>query len=190
MQSNRDIERYDRLLLAELGNNPVYSWKWSEDLLHVMEAMDQSGQPEMETVLKGSVYVVQQKKRLRKVCPHIIDQWVICALIELGAEDGQVHGTGLASWMPVHDRRSHPVALPVGVRPNMASTEDFIKQMRAIRAKSAAQMDADFLAAEERREKQINDRNLDAIRDACTAYYEVPGKKGSTSFPGQTNLIQ
>ncbi len=39
MKTDPAIERYDRMMLRDLGSNPTYSWKWSEDLIRVMDAV-------------------------------------------------------------------------------------------------------------------------------------------------------
>src|ERR1051325_1336209 len=112
MKTNPAIERYNRLFLKDLGSAPRYEWKWSEDLIHVMDAVDRDGKPILSAVARpltgtnelmiGSpvIYMVQQEKRVRRF-PGIWQQWVVCALIELNAEDGAVHGTGIAAWIPV-----------------------------------------------------------------------------------------
>lgn len=198
MRLTRDIDRYNRLLLRDLGEHPRYEWKWSEDLLHVMDAVDALGKPEMTTAAVGSLYVVTQAKRLRKICPHIVNRWCICALVEINGEDGLIHGTGVAGWMPCHDKRSQPVALPEGQRPNQYATEDFIKQMRRIRERDAEEMaqwaywneDNTVPLDEEDRNSPLASRkdaaefkrNLMAVKNVWTAFGEVPGKKGSTIF--------
>ncbi len=199
MKSDRAIERYNRLLLRDLGSNPVYSWKWSEDLLHVMQAVDRDGKPEMEAVRVGAIFAVKQATRVRKLAPDLTDQWVICALIELSKEDGQIHGTGIASWMPVRDKRSRAVALPQGTHPNQYATEDFVQQMRRIRLRDAEEMgkweeqysDKVVPLDETEKNSEIVSRHeakkfaemKAKIKDEFTAFGEEPGKKGGTSFP-------
>ncbi len=206
MKTNSAIERYDRLMLRDLGSNPVYSWKWSEDLLHVMEAVDDLGNPVRETINTGILDANgheitlpgKQATRTRR-WPGIFQQWVICARIELNAEDGAVHGTGIAAWIPVYDRRSIPVCLPDGVQPNQETTESFIKQVRKMRTRDAEELGKfeDYhrpgtvpMDESERNTPMLSqadkakfDNMKYAIKSGFTAFGEEPGKKGATSFP-------
>ncbi len=199
MKTSPAIQRYDRMLLRDLGSNPRYSWKWSEDLLHVMDEINpHDGKPIFRPVPHGEVWVVQQQKTTRR-WPGIWNQWVLCALIELNADDGAVHGTGLAAWVPVYDRRSRPASLPENILPNQTHTEAFIEQVRRTRARDAEEMGkfeefhkpATVPMDESERntmlisraEKVKFDKAKDAIKDGFTAFGEEPGKKGSTSFP-------
>lgn len=199
MRSSRAIERYDRMMLADLGSHPVYQWKWSEDLIHVMDEVNPTdGKPILTPVPCGSIYAVQQQKTTRR-WPGIWHQWVICALIELNADDGAVHGTGIAAWVPVYDRRSRPVCLPENQMPNQAATESFIQQVRKMRTRDAEElgqfedmhkpatvpMDESERNTQliSRAEKKKFDIYKDAMKDGFTAFGEEPGKKGSTMFP-------
>ncbi len=206
MRTSPAIERYDRMMRADLGASPVYSWKWSEDLLHVMDEVAQGdGKPILKPVLVGSVYAVRQQKVTRR-WPGIWQQWVICALIELNADDGAIHGTGIAAWIPCYDRRSRPCAIPENTQPNQSHTEAFIRQIRRMRTRDAEELGKfeDFhkpntvpLDESERNtmmlsraEKQKFDNMKDAIKDGFTAFGEEPGKKGSTSWPTNANEMR
>ncbi len=199
MKTNPAIQRYDRMMLRDLGSNPVYSWKWSEDLLHVMDEINpHDGKPIYRPTPKGEVWVVQQQKTTRR-WPGIWQQWVVCALIELNADDGAVHGTGIAAWIPVYDRRSRAVCIPENTQPNQSHTEAFIKQIRRMRTRDAEELGKfeDFhkpnttpMDESERNtmlisqaEKKKFDVMKDAIKDGFTAFGEEPGKRGGTSFP-------
>ncbi len=157
-----------------------------------------TGKPIYKAIPKGEVWVVQQEKRTRR-WPGIWQQWVICALIELNADDGAIHGTGIAAWIPCYDRRSRPVCLPEGIRPNQETTESFIKQIRKMRTRDAeelgkfedyhkpATVPMDESERNTRLISQADKKKFDsmkyAIKSGFTAFGEEPGKRGSTSFP-------
>jgi len=199
MRTSPAIARYDRLMLRDLGSAPVYSWKWSEDLLHVMDEINpHDGKPVYRPTLQNGIYAVRQQTTTRR-WPGIWQQWVVCALIELNANDGAVHGTGVAAWVPVYDKRSRPVCVPENVQPNQSHTEAFIRKMRAYRVREAEaigkwedhhkpnttpmdESERNTLMMS-RAEKKKFDIARDAIKDGFTAFGEVPGVRGSTSWP-------
>lgn len=202
MKTTPAIERYDRMMLRDLGSNPTYSWKWSEDLIRVMAAVDQSGKPilDVKPYGDGVVFAVAQAARTRKLAPDLVNQWCICALIDPYTEDGRLNGSGRAIWMPVRTKTaSRPVALPPNQMPNQADTESFIEQMRRVRLRDAEEMGKfeDFhkpstvpMDESERNtmmmsradKKKFEDNKL-RYKDKFTAFGEEPGKKGSTVFP-------
>src|SRR5437762_495814 len=100
MKTDRAIERYNRVLRTELGSQPRYEWKWSEDLIHLMEEVDHLGKPVLEEVCVNGIFGMQQRKKPRKFFESLTDQWVVCALIEMDNADGQVNETGQAAWIP------------------------------------------------------------------------------------------
>lgn len=207
MRTDPAIERYDRLMLRDLGSNPIYSWKWSEDLIHVMDAVSQGdGKPILDVKQHGSIYIAEQAKATRKIAPDLVNQWVICALIELNSEDGKVHGTGIAAWIPVRDRRSRAVCLPPNLHPNQSITEDFIRQVRRVRTRDAEELGKweDYNAPHavpmddsernspliSRAEKAKFENAKLAIKDGFTAFGEEPGKRGSTSWPSTSKGME
>lgn len=207
MRTDSAIERYDRMMLRDLGSAPTYSWKWSEDLLHVMDAVNSGdGAPIRETINTGildanghEITLQGKQAKLTRRWPGLWQQWVVCALIELNSEDGRVHGTGIAAWIPVYDKRSRPAAIPEGIHPNQEHTEAFIKQVRSFRVKEAERMGQweDFHKPQtvpmdeserntmliSRSEKVKFEEAKLRFKDKFTAFGEEPGKKGSTSFP-------
>jgi len=190
----RQIARLNELLRTELGENPRYSWRHSATLMRVMEAVDADGRPEYETYWDPDSLLFKTKRimRLRPLCPDLQHQWVLCALVKMTEEQGRLAGTGEYAWIPVRDdRTSEPCALPTGIQPDQNITAIFIEQMRAERVQTPSEKVEAFAEAQARFEKQHEARCFDAIRDAGTAFYQVPGKKGSASFPshqGETNV--
>lgn len=200
MKTDRAIDRYNRTLRTELGEHPLYAWKWSEDLIHVMDEVDSYGKPVYEECVSPmGIIGLQQRKKPRKFFDALIDQWVVCALIELGNDDGQVHGTGVSAWIPVTDRRGKPAALPQDTHPNQDYTEKFIAQLREFRVNEAKSLnqwqeyfgDKTVPLDETERNSEIVTRNDAAvfaemkykIKQEFTAFGEEPGKRGGTSFP-------
>lgn len=201
MKTDPSISRYDNMMLRDLGSNPTYSWKWSEDLIRVMDAVSPGdGKPVLDVIQHGSILIAQQAKATRKLAPDLVNQWCICALIDPYTEDGRLNGSGRAIWMPVRTKtKSQPVALPPNQHPNQADTESFIEQMRRIRARDAEEMgrweelhkpnttpmdesERNTLMMSRAEKKKFEDAKL-RFKDKFTAFGEEPGKKGSTSFP-------
>lgn len=201
MKTDPAIQRYDRLMLRDLGSNPTYSWKWSEDLIRVMDAVSPGdGKPVLDVIPYGSILIAQQAKATRKLAPDLVNQWCICALIDPYTEDGRLNGSGRAIWMPVRTKtKSHPVALPPNQHPNQADTENFIAQMRRTRVRDAEEMgkwedfnkpntvpmdesERNTMMMSRAEKKKFEEYKL-RFKDNFTAFGEEPGRLGSTSFP-------
>lgn len=206
MRTDAAIERYDRMFLRDLGSNPPYSWKWSEDLIHVMDAIDRDGKPIRETINTGildangrEITMPGAQAKLTRRFPGIWQQWVVCALIDLNEEDGQVHGTGKAAWVPVYDKRSRPACLLENTHPTQTDTMAFIQQVQRTRARDAEEMarfeerhapgtvpldenDPDQVMGSRADRAKFQEQKL-RFKDKFTAFGEEPGKKGGTSFP-------
>lgn len=207
MRTNPAIERYDRMMLRDLGSHPTYSWKWSEDLMHVMDAVDGDGNPIRETIATGildadgrEILLPGKQATKTRRFPGIWQQWVICAQIELEkSHDGQVYGTGTYAWVPVYDKRSRPACIPEGVQPNQSHTEAFIQKVRSYRVREAEELgkfedwhkpnavpmdesERNTMMLSRAEKKRFDDNKL-RFKDKFTAFGEEPGKKGSTSFP-------
>lgn len=166
--------RFDRtarlmngLLRTDLGDNPRYEWRWSDDLLHVMDIMNSPG-----------------RTALRPLLPNHLGVWVVCALVEVNQRDGSLYSTGSYAWVPVSSANSGPVALPQGESPSLGATQAVIDAIRQRRSKSDNATFQDWEKATREREKQHWTNIYDQIRDAATAFCNVPGKKGAVSFGG------
>ncbi len=186
-----EVRRLNRLLESELGGNPRYSWRWSEDLLHVMYVVDDEGKPVYEEKIihlpnDSTLYGQIQKTSVRKLLPHHEDQWVACALVEVDDKDGSLLGTGCASWVPLSSSASGPAALPFGWLPTEELTQCVIRSVRRERNMPKNYLDDGFEAVSKKRERDRWNQAYDCIRDASTAYYNVPGCKGHVSFPTVT----
>jgi len=183
-----EVRRLNRLLESELGANPRYAWRWSEDLRHVMYVCDEDGNPEYinspVNLVDGKVIIQRLRKTaVRNLLPFHKDVWVCCALVEVDAKDGQLEGTGAASWIPLSSSLSGPAALPFGVKPDIELTNSIIASVRRERAQPAGYLDDGYEEAQRKREKDRWNRAYDCIKDASTAFYNCPGKRGHVSFP-------
>jgi hypothetical protein len=177
------VRELNARLAADLGSNPQYSWRWSEDLLHVMAVVDKDGNPQYaESRSPAGLILLAPATALRKLLPHHDNSWVLCALVETGSWDGQLTETGPAAWMPVSGANG-PVALEPHEVPNLDTTLYIIDSIRQERNKTVAQKTTEWDAAAAYREKAKWNRAYDEIRDAATAFYSVPGQKAHVSFP-------
>ncbi len=192
-----EVRRLNRLLASELGSNPRYSWRWSEDLRHVMFVCDPDGNPEyidrpIYVPTKESadrrdgmtvLYSRVRKTAVRNLLPFHKDVWVCCALVEVDEKDGELEQTGNANWIPLSSSLSGPAALPPGVKPDVELTQAIIISVRRERALPPGHLDDGFEEAQRKREKDRWNRAYDCIKDAATAFYNMPGQKGHVSFP-------
>ncbi len=181
MDTDQIIRKLNTQLIVELGSNPQYSWRWSDSLEHVMEVTDGEGNPQyVETTSPEGLIVLSPKTAKRLLLPDYRQCWVLCALVPVNKRDGDLQGTGEYAWMPVSGANG-PVHLYE--TPEEQTNRYIIDVIRHERRTSpVAKMDEwqDEMARSERRKWQAA---YDQIRDASTAYYNVPGKKGHVSFP-------
>lgn len=174
-------------LRAELGDNPRYAWRWSEDLNHVLEVLDLDGDPiYVEGRSPQGLVAMVPKTATKRLLPMHHDQWVVCALVEVNVMDGSLAGTGNHSWVPISSA-SGVVCLAENEAPNLVFTQSIIDTIRASRAQTPVEMTADWEERERKREKDRWNRIYDEIRDSSTAFYNVPGKRGHVSFPSLVN---
>ncbi len=185
------VRKLNQLLVSELGTNPRYAWRWSEDLLHAMAVVDDLGRPQYVdvpvTLPNGkTLWGRKQAVVIRKLLPHHQDQWVGCSLVEVNAEDGAIHQTGNGAWVPISSSASGPAALPFGEKPTQELTQCIIRAIRAERemlAENKNYLTDGFLEDAAYKEKKRWNTAYDRICDASTAFYNLPGAKGHVSLP-------
>ena len=190
MREPAEVRKLNELLRAELGANPRYSWRWSEDLLHVMDVVDSDGKPVyVESRSPEGLVTMTPKTMLRKLLPFHADCWVVCALVEVNAKDGSITGTGNGAWVPLSSANSGPVHTHEA--PTLAFTQYVIEAVRESRAKTAREHTEDAEEAIAKAERSRWQRCYDKIREEATAFASVPGRKGHVSFGGyESPLIQ
>ena len=181
----KSIQTLNNRMAADLGSNPRYAWRWSEDLWHVMEVVDEDGRPqyvEDRSGPSGLVVMVPATVR-RKLLPFHERQWIACALVPVNERDGSLTETGIASWIPVSSK-SGPVCLEPGVDPTLETTIAVIDAVRSTRSRRLAEMECEWNEEAARMEKQHWASVYDKIREEATAFHNVPGKRGHVSFGG------
>jgi hypothetical protein len=178
MRFPKEIRQQNERLRADLGANPIYSWRWSDDILHVMTLLGEFAE---ETTPAGIIVMVPKTVK-RRLLPENEHSWVLCALVETDKKDGSLEATGTASWVPVSGPAG-PLALNPFELPNLSTTQYIIDTIRHERARSAAEVGAEWDQSQAQREKARWAKAYDQIRDAATAFYNVPGAKGHVSFP-------
>ena len=210
MNAERHIRRLNRLLIAELGQNPPYQWIHSEsaEFLRPMRAMDEDGNLKWdyrcpcgknvkvhlpECVVAGLV-VVEPVYAIRKIDPTLNDQWVLCCLqVPMSeAEWVQTFGSKLpypanGSWAPVCTE-TRTVAMAPGCLPG----ENFT--MAAIRGRQRSREipERDIANATVERDKRKDEKRRTHIRERLYDVLPVnpdPGKRGgSVSFGGTDDI--
>lgn len=175
----------NHLLESDLGPNPRYNWRWSEDLLHVMEIIDpDSGRVQfVEYTSPEGLTVMTPKTEVRKLLPEHYEQWIMCALSQVNDRDGSISEAGTAAWIPVTSAASGPVCLANGDVPNLATTGSVIQAIRQTRQQRFRDYEIGWEESQRKKEKTHWNNVYDQIRDAGTAYCNVPGRKGHVSFP-------
>ncbi len=173
-------ESLNRTLRSELGSNPPFAWKHSESLLRVVGKIKDDGSPDLEYVTVGGIVRAQQKKFTRKLDPRLVDQWVLCMLVEMSEDQGHINGTGKAAWVIVYDQRGNAVAMEQGLEPSADATWRFIHLLRESEKRKVTT--EDIVERERREYDKFAADAADCGLDAMTAYLEIPGKKGSTEF--------
>lgn len=177
------IRKLNELLRADLGSNPRYSWRWSDDLLHVMDVVDSEGKPiYSESTTPAGLIVMAPKRITRPLLPFHEHCWVLCALVETTQQDGELAGTGLGSWIPVGGGNG-PVTLLPFEAPNLESTQYIVNMVRQARTKTVVEMGIEWNEQMAKREKDRWSQAYEQIKEHATAYYNVPGSKGHVSFP-------
>lgn len=167
------ITRLNDLLASELGRNPYgtghYKWQFSEDLWHPMaqiEAVDGEWKPVLDYVAQpNGLIVAQQKFVLRKECPTLDNQWVLCKWQPPmdPSQWRQIFGhslqwPGTQDYAPIGASGSGNYAsLDIGEVPTEKTTWQAIQTIRANRAISTAERDAQVAAESAKREQSIAD---------------------------------
>lgn len=178
MKYPKIIRTYNERLVSDLGSNPRYNWRWSDELTHVMELF---GEYEESTSPAG-IIIIQPKTVTRLLLPSHQQCWCLSALVETDAKDGSLQGTGVASWVPVSGPMG-PLTLNTFELPTLTTTQYIIDTIRHERERSAAEVGAEWDQSQAQREKARWHKAYDQIRDASTAFYNVPGAKAHVSFP-------
>ncbi len=186
------VRTLNQILRSELGENPRYAWRWSEDLIHVMELIHDDGRPiYVEAKSPAGLTIMVPKTATRKLLPLHENCWVMCALIGgIGKRDGSITGTGDAAWVPLSSSASGPCVLPQNEVPNHLFTDKVITLVRQERSMSPVEFGIEYEKEQQRKEKDRWNRVYDEIRDASTAFCNVPGAKGHVSFPSAATNTQ
>lgn len=129
------------------------------------------------------------KTEIRKLLPDHHEQWVVCAMVEVNERDGSIAKTGDGAWVPVTSAASGPVCLAHGDTPSPATTEAVIRSVREYRTQRLADYEICYVERQRKREKAHWNNVYDQIRDAGTAFCNVPGQKGHVSFPSHPKSL-
>ncbi len=171
---------------AELGRtaagSPLYKWIWSEDpcLLHPMRSEKNDYVTDHMTGLTKIVPLYE----LRKMCLVAEKQWVLCEWIDSPGEDEwrRIFGYHL-EWPKGGQYYPTNVALDKGQLPDWRLTQTAIDCIRECRKVNAAEMTRRGVEAMEKREADEKVELYETIREECTTYDHVPGRKDQVSYP-------
>lgn len=181
----REVRRLNELLGAELGRVnvifPLYKWIWSEapELLHPMR----NGQDYVTDHITGLVKIIPMYT-LRKMCLTADQQWVLCHWIESPPEDEwrRIFGYEL-EWPKGGQYYPTNVTLDPGQAPDDGLTDTVISCIRECRKVSAAQVEREGTEALNKKEAAAQVKLFEEIREECTTFDHVPGRKDQVSYP-------
>ena len=201
MSAERHIRKLNRLLIAELGDNPPYRWIHSEsaEFLRAMRLTDEAGNPEWDYVcpcgrnvsvhspecVAGHLVIAVPVWEYRKTDPFLEDQWVLCCLQPPPSEHDwtQMFGTLLpypknGSWAPVATE-TRTVAMVPGALPG----ENFTLAICNARRKTREIKMCDIANAQHYREQKKDADRQWNIRKRIADVLPVnpnPGKRGGS----------
>jgi hypothetical protein len=179
---DRKLAELNELLGAELGRSVLgtglYAWHFSEGWFHTY--LSEKPEDREAVLLPSGVYSWERKKKVRKMCPELHDQWVLAKWFAPGsAEEWSKHfGTRLpfpsrGYWIPTN------VVLEPGVFPDMAVTQLVIGMIRRERENKYADYMNKTESAIDKADRDHLNRGIDAIQDAFTAFANPkPGARG------------
>lgn len=192
MTIQEQIEIENDLLRTELGVRPLYAWKHSKTLFFRVQKIVTSStaangvEPQYEYRANPATGLIELSPIYvdMPMLPILPDSWLLCRHVPADQEAvfRQKFGTRVeypagGVWQPIQITALRPGVIP--------SRTDTWNMVRAVRQNAIAVREF-FDGAEERQNKQ---EKRDAAnfgqmaRDKFTAFMEVPGKKGATSFP-------
>ncbi len=179
------IDKLNRLLADRLGRHPyggpLYKWVQAHDLKHYRYIGD-----DFVTVSK-TTGLVAPKPRFQEVdaYPHLGRRWVFA--VWQHAEQKQWESEfGSRALFHRHGQYFPVLVMREGKKPDLDITEFFIEQVRAERAKSAAQVEQEMEDIFAREDRAAWNRIYSVIDDATTAFGNDPGKRsGAVSFPSR-----
>ena len=187
------IKKHNQLLARELGPSPqgsgIYEWRWSEDLLHpmFMGEFEWKADPQSQSGLLVPRPVIQ----MRKLCPLLKDQWVLCMWLapmpreKWDATFGSKYDyPSKGEWGPTS------VDLEPGVEPativrGQTMTDLVINAIRQERKKTFKDRIAESEAEDAYADKVQTAKIEGIVEEAAPAFGNVPGRKMGISFPSK-----
>lgn len=199
MSAERHIRKLNRLLLAELGENPLYQWIHSEstEFKRAMRMIDEdtgvplcnyrcpcglNAQVHSPECLVGGLVVAEPMWETRKVDEGCVDQWVLCCRQERPSEAEwfQLFGTLLpypqtGSWAPV-STETYSIAIAPGMLPGENYTLAIIRGRQRSREITAADLNNRLDTAEAKRDADRKWKIRNRIQDVLPVSPD-PGKR-------------
>lgn len=189
------------MLLAELGENPLYQWIHSEspDFMRAMRVVDDAHQPQMNyrcpcglnvsvhsaECVAGALIVAEPAWEIRKTDPSLVDQWVLCCRQAPPPEHewAKMFGTMLqypknGTWAPVQTE-THTMAMPKGNLPGENFCMALIRARQRTREIPVSKLDSEYTAAEEKKDTTRRQNIRHRIKDALPVNPN-PGKRGGS----------
>jgi hypothetical protein len=178
--NQRRVTKLNRLMLQELGENPPYSWQWSEDLTWGVLTGTEPYASDTGLILRRPVYT------MRKRLVTVDRRWLICfkakpmperAWLKLFGWQCQWPNCGL--WTPLATpvrvtEDSKPVGgtamLDSGEEPDETITREVIALVKELRVKTSYDRRQEIEDAQDLRIKRRDDLLYAKIRDRIPAF--------------------
>lgn len=190
MTLERTIRQLNNRIGAELGfvNGylPRYKWAFSEDreMQHPMRVMNGNEPMRDFKANENGILEAVPLFALRKMCPTAVNQWVLAEWLASPSEDEWRRLFGyLLEWPRNGQYYPTNVILDPGVTPNIALTDTVIECVREERKKNPVEEAKEAALRKDKREAETKQKLFEEIRDLCTTYDHVPGRRDQISYP-------
>jgi hypothetical protein len=205
MTTERHISKLNRMLLAELGQNPLYRWIHSEsaDFKRAMRSMNDDGTPVWDyrcpcglnvsvhsaECVAGRLVIAEPRWEIRKTDPTMEDQWVLCSLqYPMSPREWlETFGTRLpypknGSWAPV-ETETRTVAMPPGTVPGEIFNMALIRARQRSREIKASDIANAFESREQKKDQKRQENIRERISDALPVSPDPGKRNGNVSLP-------
>lgn len=199
------MSKVNGLLLAELGENPLYRWIYSEspDFKRAMRCIDDEGNPIWDyrcpcglnvalhsaECLADQLVVAVPRWEIRKIIPTFVDRWVLCCRqIPMSEYEWmQVFGTRLpypknGTWAPVATE-TYTVAAPAGTLPGENFTMAVIRGRQRSREIKMCDIANAHYSREEAKNANLKVEIRKYIADALPVSPTPGSRSGNVSLP-------
>jgi len=191
MTAQEQVDIENQLLRSELGTQPLWAWKHTKTLRIRVQKIKESStspngiDPQYHYRANPETGIIELSPEYvdMPMLPMVPDSWVLCRFVESDQESVFRQNFGLRVEYPVGGiwQPLGFTALRPGIIPSRTDTWNMIRGARANRDAVREFFDNAEEKQDKREAKEARDFG-EMLRDKFTAFMEVPGRKGGTSF--------